>query len=161
MSSQAQTEKRVARLEDTVAIANTKMEFVRQIDTAINNGETLTTLPPSISDSAIMTIAAPLHATWTAQEGIAAMRHASFSLCFLGSEQIHLDEHDPDLAVGQWVSWHPMTLGGSAWLVAGRIRDEFARRNGRWQLTRIEFTPEICTPWQVGWGSQRLTGVIG
>lgn len=146
---------RVTQLEDAVAIATAKTAFVRQIDVAINAGERLNAVPPSASESLVIEVGAPINVTWTYQDGIAAMRLASFSLCFLGSEQIDLDEQNPDRAVGQWVSWHPITFQDTAWLVAGRFRDDFIRTDGVWRLSKVVFTPEICTRWEEGWGNAR------
>lgn len=132
------------------------MALVREIDSGINTGQISTTAPASVHDSLVIEVGAPLNTTWTYQEWVAAMSKVSFSLCLLGSEQIELDDLDPDIAVGQWVSWHPLTFNGAAWIVAGRYRDEFARCNGYWQLTKMVFTPQICNRWEAGWDGAPL-----
>lgn len=143
---------RVLLLEDTVAISNAKAAFVRSLDEAVNEGRLGSVPPPVAIDTLTIDVTAPLQASWRFADLADRLRRVSFSMCFLGSEQIEVDE-SRDVAVGQWVSWHPMTLDGSAWLLAGRYRDDFQRVHDQWRISRIRFTPEICCPWETGWGT--------
>lgn len=150
---------RVLLLEDTVAISNAKMAFVRSVDEAVNDGRLASAPPPPALASLTVDVAAPLQRSWGFSELTDLLGRVTFSLCFLGSEQIKVDDHR-EFAIGQWVSWHPMTVDGSAWLVAGRYRDNFHRVHGEWRLARIGFTPEICCPWEVGWGADRISELL-
>lgn len=154
MTDDQHLDARVVLLEDTVAVSNAKMAFVRELDDAINEGRLGSVPPPTALATLTIDVTGPLHGSWSFHELTSMLARVSFSLCFLGSEDIHVDE-DHGRAVGQWVSWHPMTLDGSAWLVAGRYRDEFHRVEGQWRLAGIRFTPEICCPWETGWGAER------
>lgn len=148
-------EPRVLRLEDEVAVSNARMAFVREVDEAVNAGRPPVTPPSSALASVTVNVVLPVAKSWSFTEFARHLDRVSFSLCFLGSEHIHIDD-DPDVAFGEWVSWHPITLDGVAWLLAGRFRDVFHRVDKQWRLAHIYFTPEICCPWETGWGPERL-----
>lgn len=152
---------RVAQLEDAAAISTAKAAFINAIDTAINDGKSLPRTPPSALESLIIEVREPMSLIRTYAEWATTLERISFSLCFLGSENIEIDENETDNAVGQWVSWHPVTFDNQAWLVAGRFCDQFTRVDGEWRLTKISFTPEICNRWEEGWGASRFAVECG
>lgn len=143
-------ESRVGALEDVAAIATAMGRFLREIDMYLGGsyqgGE-----PGAVPASTEIEIGAPFAGTWTLGDLLRRASEVSFSLCFIGSEQIDLSSSSSDEAIGRWVSWQPLTIAGQAWLIAGRFANHFYKDEGVWRLGRIRFDPEIVAPWTDGW----------
>ena len=108
-------EQRVLSLEDALAVSHAKMAFVREVDEAVNAGRRFVEVPDTALASLTIEVGAPVERSWPYADLAGHLGRVSFSLCFLGSEQVTLAD-SADTAIGQWVSWHPITLDGAAWL---------------------------------------------
>jgi hypothetical protein len=155
---------RVAQLEDLAAIERVKFLACRTVDDFVNDAATLDELTNLVTTDYTWTFtgpsdtanapAAPSPAAsadeFTAKLTAIAGR-LTFSLQFLAGGIIDLEPGD-DSASGSWVVWHPFTLDGRAWLLAGRSHDRFEREeNGIWWLSETRLDASLLSPWDIDW----------
>jgi len=147
-------DRRVEHLEHVEEIATLKANLMRRVDESINGGRGTDQLVDVLAGIAVEVSDLKGHSV-PISDLLTIAGAATFSLCFLGSPSIRFVRGGVDEAVGEWVTWHPVTLAGEAWIVAGRFADTFKRVDDRWWFNRMSFTPEIVAPWKEGWGDPR------
>ena len=48
-------------------------------------------------------------------------------------------------------NWHPFTIDGRAWVLAGRSHDRFVRGESGWLLAGTRLEASLLSPWDVDW----------
>jgi hypothetical protein len=154
---------RVAQLEDLAAIERVKFLSCRAVDDFVNDAAALDELRSLVTagytwtfDGPSDTASAPAAPPPTANSDefmamlAAVAGRLTFSLQFLAGGTIDLEPGD-DSASGSWVVWHPFTLDGRAWLLAGRTYDRFVRGGSDWQISGTRLEVSLLSPWDTDW----------
>ena len=154
---------RLGRLEDLAAIERVRYQVSRVVDESANDGSALNSLQVHLAEDYTWefngpadTVAAPTapSPTGSAAEFVAFLAglagRLTFSLQFLAGGIIDLDANG-DSATGTWVVWHPFTIDGRAWVLAGRSHDRFVRGESGWLLAGARLEASLLSPWDVDW----------
>lgn len=154
---------RLGRLEDLAAVERVRYQVSRIVDESVNDASSLETLLAHLAEDYSWALSGPTDTavapaapppTGSAIEFVAFLAGLSgrltFSLQFLAGGIVDLDE-DGDSASGTWVVWHPFTVDGRAWVLAGRSHDRFIRGESGWLLAATRLEASLLSPWDVDW----------
>ena len=154
---------RLGRLEDLAAIERLRFQVGRVVDEFANDAGALDALGELVTTDYSWAFAGPTdtaaapaapRSTTSAAEFAAMLKglagRLTFSLQFLAGGIVDL-EVSGDGAVGVWVVWHPFTLDGRAWVLAGRSHDHFVRGASGWRLSSTRLEVSLLSPWEADW----------
>jgi SnoaL-like protein len=152
--------RRIQRLEDIESIRRLKALYATHFDEALNGGSDF---PPKLlldqfARDAVWESSCFGH--FTGHEGIRGFledyrSRVSFCLHYILGHAIDVTE-DRSAATGRWITWEPMTLDGTAVLLAGHYNDEFQRSGEQWLFKSVRLDVAFLVPYDQGWAEHRI-----
>jgi hypothetical protein len=155
---------RLTYLEDIADLERMRFSLARAVDESVNDGSPLVGLGAFVVPEYSWELAGPAAPATAPSAGsldeMLALREEftgrlSFSLQFLAGGLIDVIEVG-HRATATWVLWHPFTLDGKAWVLAGRSFDGFVCvGDDGWRLTSTRIEASLISPWDENWAQPR------